>query len=111
MALTGIAGNKYLLDTVIVAGYFNRDNEILRRIPQYVSAITIGELYYGAYNSEREVQNIGNIETFIQHTSVLTCDIHTSKWYGRIKHQLKTKKVDQFQKTMSGLLQPQCSTV
>lgn len=43
-----MAGNDYLLDTVIVAGYFNADVAIMKQMASaivYVSSITVGELY------------------------------------------------------------------
>ena len=60
-------GASFLLDTVIVAGYFNRDTAILDKLATatvYVSSITVGELLFGAYNSSKVQQNLENIRQF-----------------------------------------------
>lgn len=89
-----MAGANYLLDTVIVAGYFNRDAAILEKLKTatvYVSSITVGELYFGAYNSGKVEQNVDNIRKFIAVTTVLNCDTQTADWYGQIKKALRSK--------------------
>ncbi len=51
-----MAGSNYLLDTVIVAAYFNGEPVIRQKLKDttvYVSSITIGELYFGAYLSPK----------------------------------------------------------
>lgn len=92
--LTGTDGAKYLLDTVIVAGYFNGDPAIKSHLigaTVYVSSTTIGELYFGAYKSQRVAQNVQNIREFIQIIPVLPCTAFTADWYGKIKRELQTK--------------------
>jgi tRNA(fMet)-specific endonuclease VapC len=92
--LTGTVGAKYLLDTVIVAGYFNNDAAIQQRLAGvtiYVASTTIGELYFGAYKSQRVAQNVQNIREFVQVTTVLPCTEHTADWYGQIKMALQAK--------------------
>lgn len=92
--LTGTDGPKYLLDTVIVAGYFNGDPAIQRHLTGvtiYVASTTIGELYFGAYKSQRVAQNIQNIREFIRITRVLPCTEFTGDWYGQIKAELQAK--------------------
>lgn len=89
-----MAGANYLLDTVIVAGYFNHDAAILEKLKTatvYVSSITVGELYFGAYNSGKVQQNVENIRKFIGVTTVLNCDAQTADWYGQIKKALRSK--------------------
>lgn len=89
-----MAGAKYLLDTVIVAGYFNRDAAILKKMSDatvYVSSTTIGELYFGAYNSGKTQQNIQNIQQFSSLISILVVDENTANWYGKIKKALRAK--------------------
>lgn len=89
-----MAGSNYLLDTVIVAAYFNREPTIRQRLKDnrvYVSSITIGELYFGAYNSQRTVHNINQIKDFITISTILSCDETTSDHYGQVKQRLKVK--------------------
>lgn len=89
-----MVGNNVLLDTVIIAGYFNRDTLILNKLKTatiYVSSISIGELYFGAYKSSKVTQNIANIRQFIEIVTIVGCDAQTADWYGQIKHALRTK--------------------
>lgn len=87
-------GSNYLLDTNIVAAYFNREpaiREKLAGITAYVPGIVIGELYFGAYKSQRVAANVSNIVDFIAISTVLSCDERTGDFYGRIKTKLRAK--------------------
>ncbi|MBZ0284383.1 MAG: type II toxin-antitoxin system VapC family toxin [Anaerolineae bacterium] len=89
-----MAGSKFLLDTVIVAAYFNREQAIrekLAGVTVYVSSITIGELYFGAYNSQQSISNVQQIRDFMTISTVLHCDATTGDHYGQIKRMLRTK--------------------
>jgi tRNA(fMet)-specific endonuclease VapC len=89
-----MAGSNYLLDTVMVAAYFNREEAIRERMKDntfFVSSITIGELYYGAYNSQQIINNVQQIRNFIEIATILGCNTITADFYGQIKHQLKVK--------------------
>ncbi len=89
-----MAGSNYLLDTVIIAAYFNREEVIrqkLKDITVYTSSITIGELFFGAYNSQQVVNNVQQIRDFLTISSVLACDENTADYYGQIKRLLRTK--------------------
>jgi tRNA(fMet)-specific endonuclease VapC len=89
-----MAGGKLLLDTVIVAAYFNREaaiREKLKDITVYVSSITVGELYFGAYNSQQVTSNVKQIEDFIDINTILPCDEITSDHYGQVKNLLRAK--------------------
>lgn len=85
----------YLLDTSIVIKIFAKDKEILKKVGQcsevFIPTIVIGELYYGAYNSTKVKGNIKRIEQLTQTTSILDCNIETSREYGAIKKDLKSK--------------------
>jgi tRNA(fMet)-specific endonuclease VapC len=87
-------GSSYLLDTVIVAAYFNEEavvDERLKGIRFVVSSITIGELYYGAYNSQRIASNLAKIQKFAELNTIAICDEITGNFYGRVKKALKIK--------------------
>ncbi len=89
-----MAGSKYLLDTVIIAAYFNRETIIRQKLKDttvYVSCITIGELYFGAYNSQQVANNVKQIKDFIAINAVLQCDENTADQYGQIKRLLRAK--------------------
>ena len=64
----------------------------LRSVPredQFVSAITIGELYQGAYGSAAKDRHLENIETrIIPAVTILPFDVATAKVFGRIRAEL-----------------------
>jgi tRNA(fMet)-specific endonuclease VapC len=86
---------RFLLDTNIIIALFANDplvQENLERAEEvFVSSITIGELYYGAYFSNRIADNIARIQEFASRNTILVCDLITSQCYGQIKNRLKVK--------------------
>jgi predicted nucleic acid-binding protein len=64
----------------------------LRSVPredQFVSAITLGELYQGAYGSAAKERHLENIETrVIPAVTILPFDVATAKVFGRIRAEL-----------------------
>lgn len=89
-----MAGDNYLLDTMIVAAYFNREAAIREKLSGntvFVSSITIGELYYGAYNSQQIANNVKQIRDFVEIAAVVDCNTTTADFYGQVKRQLKVK--------------------
>lgn len=79
---------------MIVAGYFNNDAVIQGRLTGvtiYVASTTIGELYFGAYKSQRVAQNVQNIREFVQVATVLPVTEQTADGYGQIKTALQAK--------------------
>ncbi len=90
-----VAGNAaYLLDTVIVAALFNGEVAIIQKVsavPVYVSSITIGELYFGAYKSARLAGNMAKIHTLATQRAILNCNRLTAERYGEIKEGLRIK--------------------
>lgn len=89
-----MTGSDCLLDTVILVGYLRGNPTVKQRITTttpYISIISIGELYVGAYRSqslERENQKISQLLEFV---TVLVCDDTTAKHYAHIKHNLWRK--------------------
>ncbi|MBI4649267.1 MAG: type II toxin-antitoxin system VapC family toxin [Bacteroidia bacterium] len=85
----------YLLDTNIVIALFDDDINVVNNIQNadsvYVPSIVIGELYYGAYNSVKQKENIEKINGFRNDASILNCDADTGNYYGKIKKGLKDK--------------------
>jgi tRNA(fMet)-specific endonuclease VapC len=84
-----------LLDTNVVVALLKRDPAIVNRIAMatevFVTAVTIGELYFGALKSSRQAENLQRIETFVSSIAILNCNEATAKCYGGIKWQLQTK--------------------
>ena len=64
----------------------------LRSVPredQFVSAITIGEMYQGAYGSAAKDRHLENIESrVIPAVTVLPFDVATAKVFGRLRAEL-----------------------
>jgi len=87
-----MSGN-YLLDTNIVIALFDKDENVMNNIERaeliYIPSIVIGELYYGAYNSTKQKQNIEKINDFQNDANILNCDAITGIHYGKIKKELK----------------------
>lgn len=86
---------KYLLDTNIVIALFTQDLIVQQNLAKarttFVSAITIGELYYGMQKSKQKKSNQQRIEEFVAHNVILPCDIDTAQYYAQIKHLLREK--------------------
>ena len=91
---TGKAENSYLLDTVVIAAYFNGEQAIFQRLQEvifFVSSISIGELFLGAYHSQHVVDNIRRVHEFVSLSTILPCDEVTGDYFGQVKQQLRAK--------------------
>jgi tRNA(fMet)-specific endonuclease VapC len=55
----------------------------------YHPSVVLGELYYGAYNSKRQKDNLDKIDIYKNKIAILNQDENTAKFYGAIKTQLK----------------------
>lgn len=84
-----------LLDTSAVIELFNEApaaEQAFATAPSVaVSAVTLGELLYGAERSSRRGENIAEIEEFAAAIEILSCDESTASHYGEIKHLLRSK--------------------
>ena len=86
---------KYLLDTNIIIDLLQGDDSLARKIDNSdrvcIPVNTLGELFYGAYNSSRVEQRLkepvhaAESFEFVQATEV------TARHYGEIKAQLRKK--------------------
>jgi len=86
---------KFLLDTSIIIALFANEPEVRNRISGseevFISSVSLGELYFGAYRSSKAQENIDRIDDFALSTTVLNCSTETAKRYGEIKNRLKDK--------------------
>jgi tRNA(fMet)-specific endonuclease VapC len=86
---------KLLLDTNIITALFKDDpvvHERLRQRPMVlVSAVVLGELYYGAQRSDRLARNLRQINRFLTQAAVLHSDAATAYEYGMIRNELRLK--------------------
>lgn len=85
----------FLLDTNIAIALINREHSVHARLSvslsTFVPAVVIGELYFGAYKSQRVNENLQSLRDFADSTIVLSCDDATARFYGEIKNQLRLK--------------------
>ncbi len=86
---------KFLLDTNIVIAIFSNDLSVSKELAKtdevFVPSVVLGELFYGAFKSNRRDENIERINDFANNSSVLVCDTFTSMQYGKIKNSLRLK--------------------
>jgi tRNA(fMet)-specific endonuclease VapC len=84
---------RYLLDTNIIIAIFNGETLLQRRVTNtpevFISIVSQGELFYGAYNSQRVEANISRLEQFSANIAILDCDSKTARSYGILKSKLR----------------------
>jgi tRNA(fMet)-specific endonuclease VapC len=93
--LIGMIGNKVLLDTNAIIA-LQRENESIRKLLRvasdvFIPVIAIGELYFGAYKSQRVEDNRKAVSAFTENRIILRTDENTADMYGQIKQQLRDK--------------------
>ena len=87
----------YLLDTNIcvywLKGYENIETKAMEvgLVSLSISFITLSELYYGAYKSQKIKKNISNIEKLKKELYVIESSEAICELFGRIKVSLKDK--------------------
>jgi tRNA(fMet)-specific endonuclease VapC len=86
---------QYLLDTDICIYWLKGKSTVRTKIEQVdrsdiaICVITVTELYFGAYNSNKIEQNLKTAENFIQSIAVLPLSNDTLKKFGQLKAQLR----------------------
>jgi tRNA(fMet)-specific endonuclease VapC len=88
---------QYLLDTDMCIYLLNGDERVKSRIAQVgieaisVSILTVGELYFGAFNSERLEANLERISNFLSSPGpiVISFDDEAAKFFGKFKAALR----------------------
>jgi predicted nucleic acid-binding protein len=58
--------------------------------PLEISSVTLMELYYGAYKSQKVTPNLAKIKTLEQSFSVLPIGVESVEIFGMLKSQLET---------------------
>jgi tRNA(fMet)-specific endonuclease VapC len=85
--------NTYLLDTNIVIDLLRGKAEIAKGIESanevFLPIFALGELYFGAQNSQRPLEQKALINQFLKFVTVLNTGQQTAVLYGQIKSQLK----------------------
>ena len=86
---------RYLLDTNIVIALLNGDAGVLTNLSSasevFVPAVALGELFFGAAKSGRAAENIERVQEFAAGRTIVSCDLHVAREYGRVKWRLKAK--------------------
>jgi tRNA(fMet)-specific endonuclease VapC len=85
---------KYLLDTnIVIYTMKNRPLQVKRRFQQHegemcISAVTLGELVFGAENSQQVERNLADIEAMAARLEVLPLDSKAAYHFGQIRAAL-----------------------
>ena len=84
----------FLLDTNIVTAYLGNDASLRRHLKgaiSYVSAVTAGELLYGAHKSSERAINLRLVRDYFTRQPILQCDLTTAERYGLLRLQLEQR--------------------
>ena len=92
---------KFLLDTNIVIDFLRGKKSIVEKIGQIlphgigISAVSLAELYHGAYKSLRPKYNLTKVDEFISvpGISVVDLDKQIAKHYGKMLAELESRGV------------------
>ena len=85
----------YLLDTDTCIYWIKNINSVRDKIQQIgweqisICNITVAELYFGAYNSQKVAENLTRAEKFIQDIEVINLDNNAVKKFGELKAELR----------------------
>jgi tRNA(fMet)-specific endonuclease VapC len=87
----------YLLDTDILIYLFKGNQRIrdnLNRVGDkniIISAISVGELYFGAYHSQERERNLLNLKNIFAVSRIIPVDEEIAEHFGELKAELKSK--------------------
>ena len=87
----------YLLDTDTLIYSLKGEPAVNKNLrdhfhdPLKMSVITLMELYYGAYKSQKTAANLSKIKTLEQSLEIVPFDMKSAERFGMIKAQLETK--------------------
>jgi tRNA(fMet)-specific endonuclease VapC len=85
----------YLLDTDICIYWLKNIDYVRNKIQAVgwkqicICDITVAELYFGAYNSQRVTENLTRAEKFIENITVISLDQNSLKRFGELKAELR----------------------
>lgn len=86
---------KYLLDTNICVYWLKGNEHIEQKVLSvgidniFISFVTVSELYYGAYKSERVDENLAMMRKLTDRIDVIDSDDAISKAFGNLKASLE----------------------
>ena len=85
----------YLLDTDIFVYLTKNNREIIKQIETvgkenvFLSSITLGELYYGAFHSDNVSLSLDLLNKNLEETNILNFNKSAAKIFGRLKAALR----------------------
>lgn len=88
---------KYLIDTDICIYWLKGNRRIETRIWEKglpsvcISFITVSELYYGAYKSQKTSENIASVRKLTERVSVVNSTDSIDETFGKLKTMLEKK--------------------
>jgi tRNA(fMet)-specific endonuclease VapC len=89
------ASGRFLLDTNIVIALLQGEGAVLSNLDRaaevFVSAVVLGELFFGAAKSGRPEENAAKVERFAAGSAVALCDLEVAREYGLIKQRLRER--------------------
>jgi len=89
------ANGRVLLDTNIVIALLEGDDGVLAHLGRasevFLSAVVLGELFFGAAKSGRPAENTAKVEWFAAGRSILPCDLNVARVYGGVRQRLREK--------------------
>jgi tRNA(fMet)-specific endonuclease VapC len=73
------ASGRFLLDTNIVIALLQGDDAVLSNLDRasevFISAVALGELFFGAAKSARSSENTAKVERFAAGVAIIACDL------------------------------------
>ncbi|HZS78012.1 MAG TPA: PIN domain-containing protein [Ktedonobacteraceae bacterium] len=89
------SSSRYLLDSSVLILSLKQDAAIQKHLIEakalYVSAVALGELYYGAAHSVHVQKSLAEVDQLAKLLTVLSVDSATARVYGHIKHEQRMK--------------------
>ena len=86
---------KIALDSTVAIRFLNGDHTVVSKIEflskLFLPIVTIGELLFGAKNSQRQTINLALYLKFIHRCETTSIGFHTAEIYSDICHKLKVK--------------------
>lgn len=85
---------KYMLDTnIVIYTIKNRPEQVRQAFKQHenqmcISAVTLGELIYGAERSAQTERNLADIEGLIARLEVAPFEAHAAEHFGQLRAEL-----------------------
>lgn len=85
---------KYMLDTnIVIYTIKNRPEQVRQAFKQHenqmcISAVTLGELVYGAEKSAKPEHNLATIEGLTARLNVAAFDAHAAEHFGQLRAEL-----------------------